>query len=66
MTAIVNSEPRSVAEGTTIGQLLRDLGIDTRGVAVARNEQVVRGTLFETEMVCEDDVIEIISAVAGG
>jgi sulfur carrier protein len=66
MTAIVNGESRPLAEGTTIAQLLRELGIETTGVAVARNEQVVRGTLFERELVCEGDVIEIIRAVAGG
>jgi thiamine biosynthesis protein ThiS len=66
MTAMVNGERRKLAEGTTIAQLLRDLGIETTGVAVARNERVVRGTLFESEPVNEGDVIEIIRAVAGG
>jgi len=66
VTATVNGESRRLAEGTTIAQLLRELGIDTTGVAVARNDRVVRGALFENESVHEGDVIEIIRAVAGG
>lgn len=66
VTAIVNGESRRLAEGTTIAQLLRDFGIEGSGVAVARNECVVRGALFESEAVRDGDVIEIIRAVAGG
>jgi sulfur carrier protein len=66
MTARINGETRQVAEGTTIGQLLRELQIEGAGIAVARNERVVRAASFESEALRDGDVIEIIRAVAGG
>jgi sulfur carrier protein len=66
MTARVNGETRQFAEGTTIGQLLRELHIEGAGIAVARNERVVSTALFESEALHDGDVVEIIRAVAGG
>jgi thiamine biosynthesis protein ThiS len=66
MTATVNGEERRFAEGTTIGQLLRELQIEGAGIAVARNERVVPAALFDSEPLRDGDVVEIIRAVAGG
>lgn len=66
MTVSVNGTDRECAAGTTFGQLLDELGIDVRGVAVARNDEVVRRADLGRERIARGDRIEIIKAVAGG
>ncbi|HET9031050.1 MAG TPA: sulfur carrier protein ThiS [Candidatus Aquilonibacter sp.] len=66
MKATINGEMRELPEGTTIAALLETLGAARSGIAVARNERVVRRAEFETQKIADGDTIEIIKAVAGG
>lgn len=66
MKATVNGEPREVPDGATVGTLLTMLGAEPRGIAVARNERVVRSAEYDSDPIAEGDRIEIIRAVAGG
>ncbi len=67
MTAIVNGERRDFPGGTTIGALLRELGVERPvGIAIAVNERVVGSARFEEHVVADGDTIEIIRAVSGG
>ena len=66
MTAIVNGEPRDLAEGTTVAQLLEALGLARRGIAVAVNDGVVPGSRHAEQQLHDGDRVEIIVAVAGG
>ena len=66
MKATVNGTPRDLPEGLTLGGLLELLGSGRKGIAVARNERVVRSTEYDTQGLCEGDSVEIITAVAGG
>jgi sulfur carrier protein len=50
----------------TIAQLLDELGTPQTGVAVARNDEIIRRSELEHETIAEGDRIEIIKAVAGG
>jgi sulfur carrier protein len=63
----VNGERRTVASADVRG-LLSELGYapDARGVAVARNGEVVPRSAWETTRVAADDRIEIVGAVQGG
>ena len=62
----VNDQPKEVAEGTTVAQLLEQMGIPTAGTAVARNDAVVRKAQHAETVLENGDRIEIIRAVAGG
>jgi sulfur carrier protein len=64
--ATINGETRELPEGTTVAALLEMLGAPLSGIAVARNERIVRRADFTTHEVCDGDAIEIIKAVAGG
>lgn len=64
--ALVNGEEYDLPEGLTVGQLLERVRAPHRGVAVAKNDCVVRRSAFEEERISEGDRIEIIRAVAGG
>jgi len=64
--ATINGEMRELPGGTTVAALLELLGVNQTGVAVARNERVVRRGEFDSHPLAEGDRIEIIKAVAGG
>lgn len=66
MKATINGETRELPDGTTVAGLLDLLGTPRGGIAVARNERVVRRNDYETHAIAEGDHIEIIKAVAGG
>ena len=63
----VNDERRAVA-ATDVRALLAELGYApaARGVAVAKNGEVVPRSAWEATPVAEDDRIEIVGAVQGG
>ncbi|MBV8117947.1 MAG: sulfur carrier protein ThiS [Candidatus Eremiobacteraeota bacterium] len=66
MKATINGETRELPEGITVKALLDTLGAMQSGIAVARNDRVVRRAEYETQVLDEGDTIEIIRAVAGG
>lgn len=66
MKISVNGTSREVAEGTSLADLLAELGVDRTGIAVALNDRVVRGAAFADQALREGDAVEIIRAAAGG
>jgi sulfur carrier protein len=66
MTVSVNGEPREIADGTMLGELIAFLGVRREGMAVARNDDVVARSAVDATPLREGDAIEIIAAVAGG
>ena len=66
MKATINGEARELPEGMTVSQLLELLGAPRSGIAVARNDEVVRRSEYHTSALRDGDAIEIIKAVAGG
>jgi thiamine biosynthesis protein ThiS len=63
---VVNGEPRSAPEGTTVAQLLRGLALDPRTVAVERNREIVPRREFEGTVLTPGDRLEIVTFVGGG
>lgn len=66
MKVSVNGEMRELPDGTTVAALLERLGTPRSGIAVARNDRVVRRAEFESHALADGDTVEIIKAVAGG
>jgi sulfur carrier protein len=66
MKATINGEVRELPEGMTVERLLAHIEAPERGIAVARNDRVVRRAAFGQEVVEDGDRVEIIRAVAGG
>jgi sulfur carrier protein len=64
--ATINGEPRDLPAGSTLASLLNDLGTPAAGVAVAKNDCVVRRGDYASNVLTDGDRIEIIKAVAGG
>jgi sulfur carrier protein len=64
--ATINGETRELPIGTTIAVLLEQLGVMRSGIAVAKNNRVVRRAEYESSTIADGDAVEIIKAVAGG
>ena len=62
----VNGDPRRVTVGVTIAEMLRELGLDPRKVAVERNLEIVPRSTFGEVRVAEGDAFEIVHFVGGG
>jgi thiamine biosynthesis protein ThiS len=63
---ILNGDPFEVAGPLTVSQLLKQLDIDARRVAVEHNLVVLKRALFDSSNVGEGDAIEIVNFVGGG
>ena len=63
----VNDAPRSFAAGTTLAELVRDLGLaDRKGVAIAINNAVVPRATWPTHLLVDGDRVLVIRATQGG
>ena len=62
----LNGDPHEVAAPVTVADLLAQLDIDPRRVAVVHNLIVLKRDTFGTTMVGDGDAIEIVNFVGGG
>ena len=62
---VVNGE-RYAYESVSVDTLIAELGIEPRGIAVARNGEVVRRSQWTNTMVVSGDLVEVVTAAAGG
>ena len=66
LTITVNGEPRRIAAGSSVADLVESLGIPLKKVAVERNLDIVpRSTLAEV-FLADGDTLEIVHFVGGG
>lgn len=66
MVITLNGDRFELAGPVTVSNLLAQLGIDPRRVAVEHNLVVVKRTAFDTTVVREGDQVEIVNFVGGG
>ena len=67
MTAItVNGAADEVADGTTVADLVARHRDSPKGVAVARNEEVVPRSQWDDTVAADGDRFEILTAAQGG
>ena len=62
---VVNGRPTD-AEGLTLAELLARMEVPSRGVAVAVDAEVVPRGAWETHVVKDGAVVEVVTAVQGG
>ena len=63
---VINGEPRRIAAGSSIAEMLMRIGFNPKKVAVERNREIVpRSTLGDVPL-AEGDVLEIVHFVGGG
>jgi sulfur carrier protein len=66
MQLTVNNEQTVIPDGSTVRQLLAELGLANRPVAVERNRNVVSHRIFDETVLHNGDILEIVTLVGGG
>jgi thiamine biosynthesis protein ThiS len=62
----LNGDTHEVAGPLTVTELLAQVSIDPRRVAIEHNLVVVKRDAFDTTLVREGDSVEIVNFVGGG
>jgi len=62
----LNGEDTELRDGVTISDLIADLELTRRRVAVEVNRQIVPRDTFATRVLCQGDVVEIVHFIGGG
>ena len=66
MTITLNGDPFDMPAPLTVTQLLEQLHIDSRRVAVEHNFIVLKRAAYDTTTLAEGDQVEIVNFVGGG
>ena len=66
MELTINGEPRRFDAPISVAQLLQNLDLDARKVALERNLEIVPRSAFEATTLGEGDKIEIVHFIGGG
>ena len=66
MQIIVNGETQNVAEGLTAEQLVTDMAITGKRIAMEVNLDIVPRSTYAEHTFSEGDKVEIVHAVGGG
>ena len=62
----VNGEPREIAEGVTLAQLLEGLNIRPGRVVIELNRSIIAREAYGSAVLKEGDTLEIVHFVGGG
>lgn len=63
---LVNGEKRSLPAGQTLAELVRDLDLEGRRVAVEVNEEIVPRSRYAEHVLNGGDRVEVVAAIGGG
>ncbi|KAF7600775.1 MAG: thiamine biosynthesis protein ThiS [Candidatus Dactylopiibacterium carminicum] len=66
MHITLNGEAREIAPASTVADLLAELDLIGKRVAVERNGEIVPRGQHGATVLAEDDALEIVVAVGGG
>jgi thiamine biosynthesis protein ThiS len=63
---MLNGDRFDVGGPLTVGELLAQLDLDARRVAVEHNLAILKRARFAETTICEGDQVEIVNFVGGG
>ena len=66
MKIILNGEPHDVAEGCTAADLIAELGLTGRRLAMEVNREIVPRSEYENHRLRPADQVEVVHAIGGG
>lgn len=66
MKITVNGESKELSDGRTVAELVREMGLAGRAVAVEVNQQVVPKRQHAEATLRDGDVVELVTLVGGG
>ncbi len=62
----LNGEPRELPEGFTAQQLVSDMGLSGRRLAMEVNREIVPRSEYAAHVLHDGDQVEIVHAIGGG
>ncbi|MGB5178302.1 MAG: sulfur carrier protein ThiS, partial [Gammaproteobacteria bacterium] len=66
MHIILNGDPREYPDSLSASQLLQDLGLTGKRLALEINREIVPRSTFDSHIIQPGDRIEIVRAIGGG
>ena len=66
ITIFINGESQQISNDTTIEQLLENLSLSHKRLAVEINQEIVPRSEFTTHKLNYQDKVEIVQAIGGG
>jgi thiamine biosynthesis protein ThiS len=66
MTITLNGDKHELAAPLSVSELLQQLEIDSRRVAVELNLDVVKKAAYDSSLIKDGDEVEIVNFVGGG
>lgn len=66
MNILLNGEFKEVADNITAGELLQQLGLTGKRLAMEVNMEIVPRSAFDEFVINPDDNVEIVHAIGGG
>jgi sulfur carrier protein len=62
----INGTARDFAQAVSVAELIQDMGLGGKRVALERNGEIVPRSQFPQQMLTDGDKLEIVVAVGGG
>jgi len=66
LIVIINGESREFKDGSTLGDILKELNIEDKVMAAAVNMQIVKKDNWQNYEVKDGDKLELLDFVGGG
>jgi len=63
---IINGEPQRLTDGVTIADLINQLGLNQRRIAVEVNRDIIGREHYAAQALRDGDEVEIVHFVGGG
>ena len=62
----INGAARDFPQAVSVAELIQDMGLGGKRIALERNGEIVPRSRFEQQMLADGDQLEIVVAVGGG
>ena len=62
----LNGEQKILAKNIAISQLISDLELDVKKIAIERNLEIIDPATFSATIINDGDVVEIVHFIGGG
>ena len=62
----INGAARDFQQAVSVAELIQDMGLGGKRIALERNGEIVPRSRFEQQMLADGDQLEIVAAVGGG
>lgn len=66
ISVFINGAARDFAQAISVDELIQDMGLGGKRIALERNGEIVPRSQFEQQMLADGDKLEIVVAVGGG